>query len=89
MMSLMLLILFALLVGRCAGACLRVTNRSLWHLRRGAERRGEPLPERPPEPALPRVEETPLERLQGQFARGDISVEQYERELNRLYGIRG
>lgn len=91
MATLMVLLVFALVVGRIAGAALRVTSRSQWHLRRGAERRGERLPPEPPPPELPPAAptETPLERLQRQFAQGDISVEQYERELNRMYGIRG
>jgi hypothetical protein len=33
--------------------------------------------------------ETPLEKLQREFATGAITVEQYEREVGRLYGVRG
>jgi hypothetical protein len=33
--------------------------------------------------------ETPLEKLQREFATGAITVEQYEREVGKLYGVRG
>lgn len=33
--------------------------------------------------------ETPLEKLQRQFASGAITVEQYEHEVGKLYGVRG
>jgi len=35
----------------------------------------------------PRVE-SPLESLQRRFAAGTISVEEYEREVGRLYGVK-
>lgn len=90
MVSLVMIVLFALLVGRVAGAVLGAGPRSHLHRRhrarlRDREAAGEPAVPLP----TPAPVETPLEKLQGQFARGDISVEQYERELNRLYGIRG
>jgi hypothetical protein len=40
-------------------------------------------------PLPPARAETPVEKLQREFARGDMSVDEYERELNKLYGIRG
>lgn len=33
--------------------------------------------------------ETPLEKLQRDFATGTITVEQYEHEVGKLYGVRG
>ncbi|MCI0432960.1 MAG: hypothetical protein L0271_04830 [Gemmatimonadetes bacterium] len=32
--------------------------------------------------------ETPLEKLQRQFSTGEITVEQYEHEVGKLYGVR-
>jgi len=94
MMSLLMLMVVALVVGRLAGAVLGVGPRSHYHRRQWARMHGRTLPDEAA-PALPRapaaapLNETPLERLQGRFARGDISVDEYERELNRMYGIRG
>jgi len=97
--AMLLLIVVALVVGRCAGACLRVTDRSRWHqLRRRGEVAGldsmrrdrtaccEPGQDEAMLPASRAA--NPLEVLQRRFASGDISVEQYEREVGRLYGIR-
>ena len=33
--------------------------------------------------------ETPLEKLQREFASGALTIEQYEHEVGRLYGVRG
>jgi hypothetical protein len=35
------------------------------------------------------IAETPLEKLQREFATGAITVEQYEHEVGKLYGVRG
>jgi hypothetical protein len=87
MITLLIFIMVALVVGRMAGAAIGVTERSHWHRRRQARVPGSPddrMAALPP----PRAE-TPVEKLQREFARGDMSVDEYERELNRLYGIRG
>jgi len=88
MISLFMFVVFAIVIGRLAGASLRMTSRSEWNRRRrfGVDPPREPPPLTPPPPA---PVETPLEVLQRQFANGEMSVEQYERELNRMYGIRG
>jgi hypothetical protein len=94
MISLLMLMVLALVVGRVAGAVLGIGPRSHYHRRQWARLHGRPLPDEaapplPPAPVQAPVTETPLERLQARFARGDISVDEYERELNRMYGIRG
>lgn len=90
MVSLFMIVIFAMVVGRVAGAALGVGPRSHWHRRHRARMRHWALQEEAVAPVLPAPPpETPLEKLQRQFARGDMSVEQYERELNRMYGIRG
>lgn len=89
MIGFMMLVLFALVVGRVAGAVLGVGPRSHYHRRQRARMHDRTLPDESARP-LPRpAPETQLEKLQGEFARGDISVEEYERQLNRMYGIRG
>lgn len=40
-------------------------------------------------PARKIAVETPLEKLQREFATGAITVEQYEHEVGKLYGVRG
>jgi hypothetical protein len=85
MFTLMMFIVVALVVGRMAGAAIGVNERSQWHRRRNARVPG--LPDE--RTALPSARaETPIEKLQREFARGDMGVDEYERELNRLYGIR-
>jgi hypothetical protein len=102
MVTLLVMIVFVMVVGRLAGAALCPGPRSAAHRRR-MERRGDVsgdlrgaldelrggLSDAGEASPRPVVSETPLEKLQHEFARGDISIEQYERELNRLYGIRG
>jgi hypothetical protein len=89
MIGFMMLVVFALVVGRVAGAVLGIGPRSHYHRRQWARMHGGTLPDEVAPPLPPPVPETPLEKLQGEFARGGISVEEYERELNRMYGIRG
>lgn len=88
MISLLMLMVVALVVGRIAGAALGVNPRSHYHRRHRARMHGRTLPDSAAPPLPPPVPETPVEKLQREFARGDMSVDQYERELNRLYGIR-
>ncbi len=38
--------------------------------------------------AAPARAETPLEKLQRDFAQGKITVEQYEQEVGKLFGVR-
>jgi len=86
MMGFLMLVIFLLVVTKCAGACLRYTERSLPRGRRGREalqRNTERQQVSPPQP----VAETPLESLQRRFSRGEITVETYEREVGRLFGI--
>jgi len=79
-------ILFLVVFGRIAGRILGETDRTERFRRRRA-RREESFP--PPAPPLPsqRVE-TPIEALQRRFAQGEITVEEYEREVGKLYGVR-
>lgn len=95
MTSLIILVVFLMVVTRCAGACLRLTDRSLPRDRRqaraalAAEQRAQADARREalasPVPPAP---ETPLESLQRRFAKGDITVEHYEREVGRLFGLK-
>jgi hypothetical protein len=87
MFTLMMFIVVALVVGRMAGAAIGITERSHLHRRRHARVQG--LSDDRMAPLPPARAETPVEKLQREFARGDMSVDEYERELNRLYGIRG
>jgi hypothetical protein len=89
MITLMMLMVFAMVVGRVAGAVLGVGPRSHYHRRHWARMHGRALPDEAAPPLPPPAPATPLEKLQGEFARGDISVDEYERALNRMYGIRG
>jgi hypothetical protein len=87
MMGFLMLVIFLFVVARFAGACLRYTDRSLPRGRRGREAlQKDPEPPRvtSPEP----VAETPLESLQRRFSAGEITVETYEREVGRLFGVR-
>jgi hypothetical protein len=87
MMGVLLLVIFLFVVSRCAGACLRLTERSLPRGRREREvlyRNPEPAQVTPPQP----VAETPLETLQRRFAQGEINVETYEREVGQLFGVK-
>jgi len=87
MMGVLMLVIFLFLVTRCAGACLRYTERSLPRGRRSREplqRNPEPPQVSPPPP----VAETPLESLQRRFSRGEITLEAYEREVGRLFGVK-
>ncbi len=87
MMPVLMMVIFLLVVTRCAGACLRYTERSLPRGRRGREplvRNAEPPQVSPPAP----VAETPLEVLQRRFSQGEITVETYEREVGRLFGVK-
>ena len=45
-----------------------------------------PKPAAPPAPPAPR--ETPLEALQRKFAAGHMSIEEYEQEVGKLYGLK-
>jgi hypothetical protein len=87
MMSLLLLLVVLFVVTRCAGACLRLTERSL---PRGRQSRAALERKAEPEQVAPsaRVAETALESLQRRFSRGEISVETYEREVGRLFGVK-
>jgi hypothetical protein len=87
MMGVLMLVIFLFVVTRCAGACLRYTDRSLPRGRRRREalsRNPEPQQVAAPQP----VAETPLESLQRRFSRGEITVETYEREVSRLFGVK-
>lgn len=87
MMPLLMLVIFLFVVTRCAGACLRLTERSLPRGRREREalyKNPDPAQVAPPQP----VAETPLESLQRRFAQGEISVETYEREVGQLFGVK-
>jgi hypothetical protein len=88
MTGLLMLVIFLFVVTRCAGACLRYTERSLPRGRRGREplyRNPEPRQVTPPQRP---VAESPLESLQRRFSEGEISVEAYEREVGRLFGVK-
>jgi len=87
MFSLLMLVVFLLVVTRCAGACLRLTERSLPRGRRNREAAGSGQRPELSKPAAP-VVETPLESLQRRFAEGHMSVDQYEREVGRLFGVK-
>ena len=101
MFTLLMILIVAWVVTRWigAGSCghdrsLSRSRRDAWHLddvsaegerhlvsgNRGAghARRSRPI-----------AVETPLEKLQREFATGAITVEQYEREVGKLYGVRG
>jgi hypothetical protein len=41
----------------------------------------------PSQPVAPRAE-TPLESLQRRFAAGEMDIDQYEREVGKLYGVK-
>lgn len=60
----------------------RLTTRDARRLER---RREEVVPEEPKRVEARR--ETPLQRSQRRFAEGRITMEQYERELDELFGI--
>ncbi len=63
----------------------RLRRAERWEERRlgRAERRGVTPP--PVRVAPPKPVETPEEKLRRQYVEGTLSVEQYERELDRLY----
>jgi hypothetical protein len=86
MFSLLMLVVFLLVVARCAGACLRLTERSLPRGRRNRE--AAAAVNRPELSKAAPVVETPLESLQRRFAEGHMSVDQYEREVGRLFGLK-
>ena len=88
MMGFLMLVIFLFVVTRCAGACLRYTERSLPRGRRGRGALPQtPEPQRESPPPQP-IAETPLEALQRRFAAGEITVETYEREVGRLFGVK-
>lgn len=90
MMGFLMLVAIAIVVCRVAGSALCVGPRSHYHRRQWARMHGHRLPDEASPPLPPAAPAgTQLERLQRDFARGAISVDQYERELNRMYGIRG
>ncbi len=66
----------------------RWARRERWRRRWGgyAEQRAE-VAEAPRPRALP--PESPLERAQREYVNGRITVEEYERELDRIYAGRG
>lgn len=91
MATLIVMVVVLLVVCRVSGACLRLTDRSLprgrqareaWLREKRAASLASPVP---PAAAAP---ETPLESLQRRFAEGQITMEQYERDVDRLLGVR-
>jgi len=88
MMTLMMFILFLMVFGRIAGRVLGETERTGRFRRRRVRRdEAEPLAPRP-ESLPPARVETPVESLQRRFAQGEITMEEYEREVGRLFGVR-
>lgn len=93
MASLLIFLAFLFIVSRFAGSCLRLTDRSLprGHRERQALRRGKAGCCGVQQSADPEVQlrpETPLEALQRRFADGQISLDHYEREVGRIYGLK-
>jgi hypothetical protein len=88
MMTLMMFILFLVVFGRIAGRVLGETERTGRFRRR--RMRWDDADSLPPQPeSLPPTRvETPVESLQRRFAAGDITMEEYEREVGRLFGVK-
>jgi hypothetical protein len=90
--SLLMAVFFAWLVVRCARAfsCQAEGRWRLGGWERDWERRsrgGEAVRSQQARPLPPTRVETPLEKLQREFAEGALTVEQYEREVGKLYGV--
>jgi hypothetical protein len=101
MVSLLIMLAVLLVIMRVAGVCLRLTDRSLPRGRPARIAALEARQSRQEERrvlgearaavqsiAAPHKVETPLESLQRRFAAGEITVEHYEREVGRLYGLK-
>jgi hypothetical protein len=88
MITLMMFIIFLMVFGRIAGRVLGETERTGRFRRRRIRRDdADALPPAPETLPQARVE-TPVESLQRRFAQGDITMEEYEREVGRLFGVK-
>jgi hypothetical protein len=94
MLSLLIMVMFVIVGCRIAGRLIGVTERTGWHRRHGHFGPGHwrQIPgddaARAPAPSVAPPVETPLAALQRRFAAGELSMEQYEREVGRLYGVK-
>lgn len=88
MMGFMMFLIVLIVFGRIAGRILGETERTERFRRRRLRRHDEKFPGPPAQALPPQRVETPVEALQRRFAQGEITVEEYEREVGKVFGVR-